>query len=80
MKRKIAVAGAVFSGLYLLTIGPLLDPIPLIDEGLMILVFAKSMAVLGIDVGKWLPFLGRKKRKTPTAPGRMRAAESVVDV
>lgn len=68
MKRKFALLGAVVSGGYLLTLGILPDPIPFIDEGLMLVVFAKSMAALGFDVGKLLPFLGRGKNPATARP------------
>ncbi len=50
MKRLIALVLAVLSGLYLLVMVPTLDPLPLLDEGLVMLIFFKALASLGIDV------------------------------
>ena len=78
MKRRIAWFLASVSGLYLLTIGPLPDPIPIVDEATALLIFVKSMAFLGYDVTRFLPFLGKNKSaKTRTAK---RSAGNVVDI
>ncbi len=74
MKRRFAWALAVGSGLYLLTVGILPDPLPFLDEAAALLVFAKSMSYLGYDVRRWVPFLGRKK------PGKSASAGRTVDV
>lgn len=76
MKRRIAWALATASGLYLLVVGPLPDPLPIIDEATALLVFVKSMAYLGYDVTRWLPFLG-KGRKMKSAAPKGRAGETI---
>ena len=66
MKRKLAWIGAIFSGLYLLTAGPIPDPIPFIDEGVALAVFLKCTLYLGYDLRKWLPFMGKKGKSAPS--------------
>lgn len=75
MKRRIAWLLAILSGLYLLVIGPVPDPLPFIDEATALLIFVKSMAYLGYDVRRWIPFL-RKPRDTRFD----RAANPTIDV
>lgn len=49
-------------------IGPL-DPVPIIDEATALLIFVKSMAVLGVDLTRFIPFLGRKAKDPAKGPG-----------
>ncbi len=66
MKRKLAWMGATVSGLYLLTIGVLPDPVVLVDEALALAVFLKCTSHLGYNFAKWLPFSrGRGKGSRP---------------
>ncbi len=74
MKRRAAWIIAILSGIVLLT--P--DPVPFIDEGIALIVFVKSMAYLGYDVRKWMPFFGKKKGSPPPDTGR--AAEKTIHV
>ncbi len=66
MKRKLAWIGAILAGLYLLTAGPIPDPIPFIDEGVALAVLLKCTMFLGYDLRKWLPFFGKSAKSKPT--------------
>ncbi|MES2997455.1 MAG: hypothetical protein V4733_11660 [Verrucomicrobiota bacterium] len=77
MKRKIAAVGAILSGLYLLTVGLAPDPLPFLDEGLMLWIFVKSTGALGYDVTRWLHFLGKRGRAVPKSS---KAAGQTIDV
>ena len=74
MKKALTILFALLSGIYLLTIGIAPDPLPFIDEATALLIFVKSMSALGIDISRFLPFIGKKKPK-----GSEKEA-SVVDV
>jgi hypothetical protein len=56
----------ILSGFYLLVLGWVPDPLPFIDEGVALLVFVKTMAWLGYDVRRWLPFLGKGGKEKPS--------------
>jgi len=70
MKKFVAFILALGSGLYLLTIGVMPDPLPLVDEAVAFLIFLNSTAYLGFDLRR---FVGLKSK--------VQAAESrTVDV
>lgn len=50
MKKLIAIIFALTSGIYLLTIGIALDPLPFLDEGVAIFIFMKATSYLGFDI------------------------------
>jgi hypothetical protein len=65
VRKFFAAVFALFSGLYLLIWGPMvgpLDPVPIIDEATALLIFVKSMGVLGFDLSRFVPFLGKKSK------------------
>lgn len=71
MKKLVAMIFAFFSGAYVI-FGWIPDPLPLIDEAVALAIFVRSMAVLGLDVTRLLPFIGRRS-KTSVAkdPGKV---------
>jgi hypothetical protein len=72
VKKFIALIFAFVSGLYLLTMGVWVGPpdvIPIIDEATALIIFVKSMAALGIDLSRFVPFLGKKGKQTQKQPG-----------
>jgi len=78
MKRKFAWLFAFASGSYLLVMGPMPDPLPIIDEAMALAVFVKSMGFLGYDVRRWIPFMGRGKHRRDPAARNPR--EATIDV
>ncbi|MCF7732146.1 MAG: hypothetical protein K9N23_10680 [Akkermansiaceae bacterium] len=93
MKRLFLWLLAILSGLYLLILGPLIDPLPFLDEAAALAVFAFVMRALGYDVARWIPILrnfkGREPSRnpggTPPSPGRPRPKpaerpDEVIDV
>lgn len=69
MKKFIAAVFACISGVYLVFLGWIPDPLPIIDEATALIVFVKSMAVLGIDLTRFIPFLGKRTKEAPKGPG-----------
>ena len=61
MKKLIALLLAVGSGLYLLIVGPAIDPVPFIDEGAAFLVFINCLAFLGLDLKRFFGLKGKKE-------------------
>jgi len=83
VRRLFALFFATLSGLYLLIWGPMigpLDPVPILDEGVALAIFISSMASLGIDVRRFVPFLrSRHSRRGGPAPAGKKPGP-VVDV
>ena len=74
VKKLIALLFALVSGLYLVIWGPMiapLDPVPIIDEATALIIFVKAMGVLGVDLSRLVPFLGRKEKPPQKAPGQV---------
>ncbi len=62
MNKVVALILAILSGLYLAIGGPLPDPIPFIDEGLAFMVLLNSLAVLGLDLRRFVGMKGKDKK------------------
>ena len=75
MKKALALFFAVLSGIYLLTLGIMPDPLPFLDEATALLIFVQAMSVLGIDLRRFIPFLpkggGKKTSKQPDEKERV---------
>jgi hypothetical protein len=69
VKKFVALVFAGISGFYLVFLGWIPDPLPIIDEATALIVFVKSMAVLGIDLTRFVPFLGKKSKGMPKTGG-----------
>lgn len=69
VKRLFLWLVVALSGLYLLLMGPLFDPVPLVDEAVAIGVLAFALRALGYDVGRWIPLVRRFRRSAGGAPG-----------
>lgn len=77
MTRFIAWLFAIASGLYLLIMGPMIDPLPFVDEAMALAVFLKSTSYLGFDFRRFIPFLRQRGgRKSKRGASR----ESAIDV
>ena len=70
VKKLIALIFALVSGFYVLA-GPIPDPLPFLDEATALIIFVKSMSVLGVDLSRLVPFLGRKEKASPKPPGQV---------
>jgi hypothetical protein len=72
MKKALATLAVLMSGGYLLTLGIVPDPVPFIDEGIALVVLVKSLAYLGIDISRFVPFMSRKVKpgKGPEGDGQ----------
>ena len=62
MKKVIALLFALLSGFYVFFASWIPDPLPLLDEATALLIFVKSMGVLGFDLSRFIPFLGKKTK------------------
>ena len=62
MKKFVATLFALLSGFYLFFLSWVPDPLPVLDEATALLIFVKSVAVLGFDLTRFVPFLGKKSK------------------
>jgi hypothetical protein len=69
VKKLIAFLFALASGSYFFLLGWIPDPIPFVDEATALIIFVKSMQVLGIDLTRFIPFLGKGHKTAPKPPG-----------
>ena len=59
MKKAFAVLAVVMSGGYLVTLGIFPDPLPFLDEATALVILVKSLGVLGVDIRRYVPFIGK---------------------
>jgi hypothetical protein len=71
VKKFIALILALISGVYVFALGWVWDPLPLLDEATALIIFVKAMGVLGVDLSRLVPFLGRKEKTPPKPPGQV---------
>jgi hypothetical protein len=76
MKRLFLWLVAIISGICLF----LPDPIPFVDEAILLAIFLKSTTSLGFNLGRWLPFFGKGKEASAPRDGTRRAKDMTVDV
>jgi hypothetical protein len=69
VKKFIALLFALVSGFYVFFGTLIPDPLPFLDEATALLIFVKSMAVLGFDLSRFIPFMGKKAKTPPKPPG-----------
>jgi len=62
MKKLLALLVAVVSGTALALDVAIIDPVPFIDEGVLLVIFLSSLAHLGLDLRR---FFGVKGKKEP---------------
>ena len=69
MKKLIALLFALVSGFYVFFGTLIPDPLPFLDEATALLIFVKSMGVLGVDLTRYVPFLGKKSKPAGKTSG-----------
>jgi len=62
VKKVIALLFALLSGFYVFFGSWIPDPLPFLDEATALVIFVKSMGVLGFDLSRFIPFLGKKTK------------------
>jgi hypothetical protein len=61
MKKLLALLVAVVSGTALALDVAIVDPVPFIDEGVLLVIFLSSLAHLGLDLRRFFGVKGNKK-------------------
>jgi hypothetical protein len=69
VKRIFLWLIASLCGLYLLVMGPLIDPIPFLDEATALAVLAYVLRALGYDVARWIPVIRHFRGRVPGPRG-----------
>ncbi len=69
MKKLIVLVIAIVSGISLCADIFIIDLLPFLDEAILLAIFTKSVAYLGFDVTRFIPFMRKKgKAAAPTSP------------
>ena len=69
VKKFIALLFALLSGFYVFFASWIPDPLPFLDEATALVIFVKSMSVLGFDLTRFVPFLGKKSKPAGKTSG-----------
>ena len=78
MKKLIVLVIAIVSGISLCADIFIIDLLPFLDEAILLAIFTKSVAYLGFDVTRFIPFMRKKgKAAAPTSPDDRSAPSDV---
>jgi len=84
MKKILVLLIALASGISLCADIFIFDPLPFLDEALLLAIFTKSMAYLGVDFTRFIPFMRKKpassSRRAQPAGWNHNSPEPTIDI